>query len=363
MKICINVLDLGNHLGGIGWYCFHLIKYLKKLYPSLEITLLTHRWIAPKFYPLKEYAAIEEIALKHLWLKIIYFQVIFPFLVRKRFDLLHSAGNIGMIACPIPQIITIHDTYEKVCSKRFGIIKRTLMGFMISFSGRNSAGIITNSKNTCSDVVRFYPHLRHKTQVIYLGNRFASIINPVYKPNNQFLFVGTIEPGKNLITIIKALALFIKKYPEINLKVIGAHGWKQSSLYKLIEKFNISKNVIFVGYVSNEQLKTEYQSSYALICASLYEGFGLPIIEALACGCPVIAAKNSAIVEAGDDCAVYFETENENDLLDKMLYVYSNPQRIHSNIISGLLHAAQFRWEKTAQETYDFYLTKCCLEK
>jgi glycosyltransferase involved in cell wall biosynthesis len=356
MKICINALFLQNHLGGIGWYCFSLIKYLKQKYPTLDITLVTHKRVAPQFYPLKDSIHLIEIGIKPRWLRIVYFQIIFPFLIRQKYHLLHSIGNIGLLTCPIPQFITIHDTYEKVSPERFGILKRTLMGFLISKSGKNAAGVIAVSKNTCIDIGRFYPHLAGKTKVIYQGCRF-----PINQSTNQrvpehFLFVGTIEPGKNLGTVLKALSI-VNQTVKADLKVIGAKGWRQSGIFNLVKHSELVDRVHFEGYVSEEKLKKDYQSSYALICASMYEGFGLPVIEALAFGCPVIAAKNSALVESGDSCVVYFETMNEKDLAEKMLQVYSNAEGVRDNVEKGFLHAAKFSWDTAAGETFDYYMS------
>jgi Glycosyltransferase len=356
MKICINALFLQNHLGGIGWYCFSLIKHLKEKYPSLDITLLTHTGVAPQFYPLKDHIHVMKISLGPRWLRIMYFQVLFPFLIKKKYHLLHSIGNIGMLKCPIPQLITIHDTYEKVSPERFGVLKRTLMSFMIARSGKNAAGIIAVSKNTSLDISRFYPHLTGKTKVIYQGCRFPVDTSTEIRLPKQFLFVGTIEPGKNLNTVLKALSI-VNQTVKADLKVIGAQGWKQSGVFDLVKQHKIADRVHFEGYVSDEQLKRDYKSSYALICASMCEGFGLPVIEALACGCPVIAAKNSALIETGDACVVYFETMDEKDLAVKMLQVYSNAESVRDNISKGFIHAARFSWEDTARETYDFYLS------
>jgi glycosyltransferase involved in cell wall biosynthesis len=354
MKICINALFLQNHLGGIGWYCFSLIKHLKERYPSLDITLLTHKGVAPQFYLLKNHIHLVEISLKPRWLRILYFHAVFPFYIKKKYHLLHSIGNIGMLACPIPQIITIHDTYEKVSPERFGFLKRIFMGFMIARSGKNAAGIIAVSKNTASDIGRFYPHLIGKTKVIYQGCRFPVDKSRELHFHNQFLFVGTIEPGKNLGTVLKALSI-VNQTVKVDLKVIGAIGWKQSGIFNLVKNPDIIDRVHFEGYVSEEQLRKDYQTSHALIFASMYEGFGLPIIEALACGCPVIAAKNSALIESGGSCVVYFETMDEKDLAEKMLQVYSNAESVRDNINKGFIHAAKFTWQETARETYDFY--------
>jgi glycosyltransferase involved in cell wall biosynthesis len=143
------------------------------------------------------------------------------------------------------------------------------------------------------------------------------------------------------------------------LKVIGARGWKQSHITQLIDSLGVTDSVIFCGYVSDEQLKKEYQSSIALICASFYEGFGLPVIEAFACGCPVIAANNSALTEAGSDCALYFDTENERDLADSMIRLSSNPEGVKHKILAGFTHASRFRWDETARQTYERY--KACI--
>ncbi|MGB7568517.1 MAG: glycosyltransferase family 1 protein [Chitinivibrionales bacterium] len=356
MKICISALFLQNHLGGIGWYCFSLIKHLKEKYPSLDITLVTHKGVAPQFYPLKDNIRLMEIGIKSRWLRIVYFQMIFPFLIKQKYHLLHSIGNIGMLACPIPQFITIHDTYEKVSPERFGVLKRTLMSFMISQSGKNAAGVIAVSKNTFVDISRFYPHLAGKTKTIYQGCRFPITTSSAPLRPEHFLFVGTIEPGKNLGTVLKALSI-VNQTVKVDLTVIGAKGWKQSGIFNLVKHPEIADRVHFEGYVSEEQLKKDYRSSYALICASMYEGFGLPVIEALAFGCPVIAAKNSALLESGDSCVVYFETMDEKDLADKMLQVYTNAGSVRDNVQKGFIHAARFTWEKTACETYDFYMS------
>ena len=355
MKLCINALNLRNHLGGIGWYAYYLVKYLKKTNPSLEITILTHSGLAGQFNSLGRDVTVWVFHCRKLWIKVLYFQLCVPFLVKKQFDVLHSIGNIGMMVCPIPQIITICDTYEKVSPQRFGFAKRFLMGLMISISGRNAAAIITISKNTLKDIARFYPYLKNKSHLIYLGNKFEPEKQALYKPLPQFLFVGTIEPGKNLATVIKALAIVNALGKKSTLKVIGAPGWKQSALARLIEKLHSADQITFCGYTTDEQLKHEYQSSYALICASVYEGFGLPVIEALACGCPVICANNSALPEAGADCVVYFNAEDEYELSEKMLWVLNNPHKVQDNIRAGFLHAARFTWEKTAQETYELY--------
>jgi glycosyltransferase involved in cell wall biosynthesis len=229
------------------------------------------------------------------------------------------------------------------------------MSAMISISGKNAAGIIAVSQNTFNDVARFYPHLKNKTKVIYSGNKFNAEDYVYYKPLDQFLFVGTIEPGKNLSTVLKALSIFNQGSKKTKLKVIGAQGWKQSHLFQLIKDLGLIDSVIFCGYASDEQLKKEYQSSIALICASLYEGFGLPVIEAMACGCPVIAANNSSLPEAGAECAMYFETENEKDLAEKMLLLTVHPEMTNNNIQAGLVHASKFTWEKTARQTCELY--------
>ncbi len=351
-SVCFNALFLQNHLGGIGNYAYHLIRNIRALRPEWSLTLLIPKYAAGHFRSL-EGVQLLEVDQPSRTGRLIYFHMIFPFLVR-RFDLLHSVGNMGMLICPIRQIITIHDLYEQVSPERFSSAKRFLMKFLISWSGRGAAAILTDSLSTKRDIGSYYPHLLEKTRVVYLGNKFPVEAMGYNRPRKNFIFVGTIEPGKNLIHILQGFAAFRKRHPE-RLKVVGATGWGQSSIPAQLDSLGIRDCVDFLGYVPDSELKDIYAGSLALIVASNYEGFGLPVIEAMACGCPVICARNSSLVEAGGDCALFFETGDISGMTSRMEEIYRDADLRQKRIEAGFAHAGAFKWEKTASESADVY--------
>lgn len=353
-RILVNALFLQDHLGGIGNYCYHLVKGLMALHPEWRLTLLVHSGTAPHFRTLGGDLEIREVGIRRRSGRLVYFHLVLPFLLR-RFDLLHSVGNMGMAFCPIPQIISIMDTYERVSPERFGWTKRKLMALLISHSGRMSRRILAISENTRRDVARFYPHLAEKTRVVYLGNKFPSGADAGFARRGGFLFVGTLEPGKNLHQVLQAFARSQGARGH-RLKVIGAMGWNQGHIPALLDSLGIRDRVDFLGYVPDAELKALYGASLALVQASAYEGFGLPVIEAMACGCPVIAARNSALIEAGGDAALFFETHDVEAMARWMDRLAAEPGLGAECVRKGLAHAARFTWEKTARETATAYL-------
>lgn len=350
-SICFNAFFLQNHLGGIGNYAFHLVREIRRLHPEWDLHLLVHAGAAPGFRSLQGVNLIvKEMGSRNA--RLAYFHLVFPFLVR-RFDLLHSVGNMGMLFCPVRQVITIHDLYEQVSPERFHPFKRFLMKFLIAVSGRRSAAIVADSENTRRDIGRFYPHLHSKTRVVLLGNKFP-ITPAAGGERRNFIFVGTLEPGKNLSHLLQAFA----RLPERGgnrLKVIGAEGWGQSAVPRLLDSLGIRGEVDFLGYIPDRDLRAMYASALALVLPSSYEGFGLPVIEAMACGCPVICARNSSLVEAGGDAALYFETGDIADLSARLAEAMGNPDLRRQMVAKGYVHAARFRWETTAAETAAVY--------
>jgi glycosyltransferase involved in cell wall biosynthesis len=352
LRVCFNAFFLQDHLGGIGNYGYHLIKEVRRIRPEWEISLLVHEGTAPHFRSLDGVKLLEK-RVRSRNARLAYFHLVFPFQTR-HYDLLHSIGNMGMLFCPIRQVITIHDLYDRVSPERFSPAKRFLMRILITLSGRHAAAILTDSESTRRDIARFYPLLYPKTSLVYLGNKFLPTFAAPDRPRRDFIFVGTIEPGKNLAHILEAFAVFRKRRTE-RLKVVGATGWGHSHIPALLESLGIVDSVDFLGYVPDAELQGIYASSIALIIASNYEGFGLPVIEAMACGCPVISARNSSLVEAGGDSAIFFETGNIPELSAKMEEVYRNGDLRRRCILSGYAHAARFTWEKTAEETVAVY--------
>ena len=241
-----------------------------------------------------------------------------------------------------------HRWHSQLLQKIFlkGILKRTHF-------------VITNSQNTSKDLETFYPFTKGKNRWIYLGKE--SLYQPtfdeevlkeleIHRP--YFLFVGTIEPRKNLVRLLSAYEAFkIKTGAEVDLVIAGGMGWKSEEFRSALEDNPYKANIHLPGYVKKEHLPVLYSHCMAFIYPSLYEGFGFPVLEAMACGAPVLCSDISSLPEVGGEVAHYFDPEDEAAMcrLMEQVYVYSEAERdsIHQQ---SLTRAARFSWKTYADE-------------
>jgi glycosyltransferase involved in cell wall biosynthesis len=215
--------------------------------------------------------------------------------------------------------------------------------------------VIVDSESTKRDVISFYPFVKNKIQRIYLGtneNKFPSSNSFKKKyPYPYFIFVGTIEPRKNIDGIIRAFNRY--DGPE-HLIIVGKKGWKYKSV---IAEFNISfkKNIIhFTDFVSENELSYLYNNATASLYISHYEGFGFPILESMARSCPVITSNNSSLPEVGGDAALYVNPKNTDSVVSAMRKI-KDPKVRQKFILLGRKNISRFSWVKTAKETLKCY--------
>jgi Glycosyltransferase len=228
-------------------------------------------------------------------------------------------------------------------------------------------GIITVSNFSKLDIVKAFNFPEEKIYVTSLASE------DIYKPLNKYiskyiakkyydikddfiLYVGGFSPRKNIIGIIKSFGKFISSYKKpINLVIAGNRG-KSYSIYKqCAEKLHIQDKVLFPGFISINHLPYIYNAAKLFVYPSLYEGFGLPTVEAMACGIPVITSNITSIPEVVDNSALLIDPKDTDSLCESMLNVLSN-QALYNNLVkSGLKRAAQFSWEKTAKDTIRVY--------
>jgi len=181
-------------------------------------------------------------------------------------------------------------------------------------------------------------------------------VNRGVSGGGDFLFVGTLEPGKNLPMALQALARLREWHGFIgNLRVVGARGWKQSFLPELIGKLGLEKQVEFLGYLDDKALCEEYRSAACLVFPSMYEGFGLPILEAQSQGCLVLSADNSSLREIGGEGCLYFPTGDVDALALLMVRARKDAEMLHCIREKGFANCSRFNWERTARETLAVY--------
>jgi glycosyltransferase involved in cell wall biosynthesis len=218
--------------------------------------------------------------------------------------------------------------------------------------------IVANSDNTRKDICNVYPENCHKVKRIYPG--ISAIYKPITDPGipgklqirtPYFLFVGTLEPRKNLRTLLEAFRIFKEGDREgYTLVIAGGKGWKSEPFFRELLSHPFKKDIACIGYVATDALPGLYTRATALIYPSLYEGFGLPVAEAMSCGTPVITANNSSLPEAGGRLALYFDATDAEGLAKRIREVSADTALRER--LSGPMseHVKKFDWDIFATE-------------
>ncbi|MDD5341405.1 MAG: glycosyltransferase family 1 protein [Patescibacteria group bacterium] len=270
-------------------------------------------------------------------------------------------------------VITMHDLSFKLYPHFFSL-KRRLWHKLINAKKLASScdKIISDSKNTKNDLTGQYDISPNKIKVIGLGvdneiyhvidkndSKLIEVKNKYALPENFLLFLGTIEPRKNIEGIIEAFTLAKRKYPELktlNLIVAGEPGWKNKNVFAAVKKSIFKDQTKFIGYVSREDKVYLYNLAKTLIFPSFYEGFGLPIIEAQACGIPIITSSDSSLVEIAQNSALLVNPDEVGQLAKAINEIISNENLRTTLITNGRKNCARFTWQKCARETLEYLL-------
>jgi glycosyltransferase involved in cell wall biosynthesis len=194
-----------------------------------------------------------------------------------------------------------------------------------------------------------YKPLKNKDNVIQEINKEYNIDSP------YILFVGTLEKRKNIPTLLKAFYKLKKSDINHKLVIVGGKGWKYTRIFDLIEQLNLQDDVIFTDYVSDEYLVKLYNAADLFVYPSLYEGFGLPPLEAMACGCPVITSNTSSLPEVVGEAGIMIDPNDINSLTESMYTVLTDKGLKEELSKKSLERAKMFSWKKTAAETWKIY--------
>lgn len=221
-----------------------------------------------------------------------------------------------------------------------------------AWSFRIATSIIAISYATRKDMIRHFGISPEKVDVIHIGYMIPSMeIKPILLPEKFFLFAGVIKERKNVVGIVRAFALFHITHPDFFLVITGKKdGSYYESLVRLVHELNIDSNVCFVGYVSSEKLAYLYTKATALVFPSLIEGFGMPVLEAMHVGLPVITSNTGALAEVALDAALLVDPHDPSDIARALSSVADGKALRDSLRIRGYERITHFSWEKTAQK-------------
>lgn len=284
-------------------------------------------------------------------------QLIFPFYTKK-YNFVVAMTQLDASFICVNQIIVIHDMIPFIFSYYKYKHKFFLYRIFPNIALRSKM-IFAVSESTKKDIVRFLNIKESKINVIYEGSRFSlhKSISETEKQKiknnlnveNFILYVGSYHPRKNLINVIKALSYVRQRYVEnLHLIVVGYIPKKEiRNINLLLQSLSLQKYVKLLGYVSDEEIKQLFLTAEVFVFPTLYEGFGLPPLEAMACGCPVVVSNCGSLPEVCGDAAVYVNPYDPKDIADGILKVLTDKNLRQQLIKKGFEQVKKFTWESS----------------
>jgi glycosyltransferase involved in cell wall biosynthesis len=345
---------------GIHQYIDNLLRHLPAAAPEFRYTVFVGEG-----QPEMDGAIIKRTSLPTIRppVRLFWEQFIQPLeLLRLRPDLLHSLAFVSPLVNPTPAVVTVYDLSFKLFPERFLPAQRLYLSMFTTHSCRRARRVIAISESTRQDVIRLFKIDRAQVDVAAPG------VHPAFRPlaasqidsfraraglvDPFILYLGTLEPRKNLDSLIRAFANLKPETRNLNLILAGAKGWLYASLFRLVQELNLTASVHFPGYLPAEDLALWYNACAVFAYPSSYEGFGMPVLEALACGKPVVTTNVSSLPEAGGEAALRVPPGDVPALTSALARALTlDPEAL----ARGPLHASRFTWANTAAQTVASY--------
>lgn len=356
MRVGVDVSILSSQLTGIGRFALSLVRSLARCYPDTEWALLG----APRgFRGLPEGENITVHSADGLigWRRAIWQQVILPGLVvRSRLDVLHCPDFSRPIKAGLPVVNTIHDLSYYSPREFFSLGNRTYKRVLTRFAINSSSWIVADSEFTGREIGRIFGQKVERRSVAYLGmDPMPKILVP--RDERPFvLHVGTLEERKNLLTLIRGFALACTQnaIPH-RLILAGKPGRGFSKIQAAIGTCKQRGSIETPGYVSREGVLELYRRADLVVMPSIYEGFGLPVLEAMALGAPVVCSRAASLPEVGGDAVEYFDPSSPQELAAVLARVLGSQSLRSEMKRKGLERAKQFSWDDCARRYWDVY--------
>jgi glycosyltransferase involved in cell wall biosynthesis len=364
LKIGIDISILRRG-GGVANYIGQLLLGLKKAHKNEYYTLFFNSFqnsSPPEIDPFFRVASfrIPDLILKYLWIHLRY-----PPIERLigHVDLFHSPAHSPVYGyCPPAKkwVVTVHDLFTFKLNYGKEIQVRELK--VLKIMDKKASRVIAVSHSTRNDLIEMIPGLASRTVVIHEGvdEKFFSaersdLILKKYGINTPYvLYVGAGDIHKNLIRLINVYKRMTDTFPH-SLVLAGKITERYRPIMEWVEKLNLSHRVIFTDIVTEDDLPAVYKGADLFVLPSIYEGFGLVLPEAMACGTPVVASRIASIPEVVGDAGELFDPYNEDNMYDVCQTVLSDPERRRRMQIMGVEWARRFSWQKMAEETLKIY--------
>lgn len=363
MKIAIDIRDASKEKTGKGWYTFNIVRELLEQDTGNEYILYSNTTKNPfKNAKNAQLKCIKESSPK--W----HFKVLKD--LRQNPVDLFFAPTSYIIPAFAPKslrvIITVHDLVAFLFPGTHSFKATLIERLTLKKALRKAEKVFVVSENTKKDLLEHFDYPAseiHETpcapsdffREAVREEELQKFKDSQKLPEKFILAVGTLEPRKNFATLIKGFVNFKKRHPDYKLVIVGKKGWKFKQIEESLEKYNMKEEVIFPGYIKGEDLHKMYQLAQVFVFPSLYEGFGIPPLEAMASGCPVVSSNVASLPEVVGDAGLLIDPNNSYKMAEAVADLIDRDNVRATMIERGFKQAEKFTWKRSARIVLDIF--------
>lgn len=372
MRIAVNTRCLlKGKLEGIGWFTYQTVERIVKAHPEHEFFFFFDRPYDPSFvFAPNVTPVVVHPQARHAVLFAIWFDYRLPYMFRKyNIDLFLSTDGQMSLNTNVPTCLVIHDLAFEHYPEHFKLSHKLYWRRYTPLFAKKATRIATVSTFSKEDISKTYGVPAGNIDVVYngahdeyrpLGHSERDKVKDKYADGCEyFVFAGALHPRKNIVNLLKAFILF-KKRQHTNMKLViaGRMAWKYDEIEQMKTEMQFKDDVKWVGYLNVDQLSKVIGGAYALVYASIFEGFGIPILEALQCDVPAIVSNTSSMPEVAGDAALLVAPTDPEDIANKMHQLYKDEALRSRLIANARQQVKKFDWDITAQRLWDSMM-KC----
>lgn len=367
MRIAVNTrLLLPGKLDGMGWFAWHTLKRMTESHPETEFIFFFDRPWSEEFVFSTN---VTPVALfpqaRHPFLYYCWFEYAVPAALKKyKADVFYSPDGYLSLSAAVPQLGVMHDLNFEHYPDDLPFLTRHYYRYFFPKFAAKAARLATVSEYSKQDIMKCYGISGEKIDVVYNG------VNDLYRPvtENQkqqirnrytggapyFIFVGMLHQRKNIANLLRAFEQFKKqKTTPVKLLIVGHRKWWTSEMESVFRSMEHADEVVFTGRQPIEELVQMVASAMAMTYVSYFEGFGVPIVEAMKCGVPVITASLTSMPEVSGDAALIVDPFNVNEIAGAMQQIESDAELRKTLGTKGIARAEAFSWEKTTEKIWN----------
>lgn len=378
MNIAVNTqLLIKDRLEGIGWFTYETLKRITSNHQEHKFIFIFDRPYDEEFFFANNniIPEVTKIASRHPLLWYYRFEHLIPKILEKHHaDIFLSPDGWNSLKTKVDSVYVVHDLNFVHNPKNMPFFTRKYYNYYVPKFARKAKRIATVSEFTKNDIAKSFHIDPGKIDVVHNGvnEQYHPVDNDTKKftrfkysnGNPYFVYVGSINPRKNIANLLRAFDQFKKKTPNnANLVVVGEKMWGgYHEIDQVFKNMRYQKDVLFTGWLCNEELNKVVSSALAMVYVSKFEGFGIPILEAMKCETPVITSNTTSMPEVAGDAALITDPFSVDSISNAMVKIFKDEILRASLVEKGKERLKNFSWDKTAEKLWNT-IEKCCMDK